>query len=186
MVRDGVEIKTLLGNSSLRRRSHLCNQLPVAKISAGLPLKEEKVLAAKTMSSEKGLRALILKGLRKDVHPGTKSNMDFIAQVLEDAEKQGLVYDVTDMWDDILSFAMGSTNQRTRSIEIAMGLKLKSEEDVQPVADGTTAPIAYFDLEVYPNLLAIGYMYDADDAEVVKMINPTAQEVEHGQIQALK
>ena len=172
------EIKTLLGNASLRRKLTLCNSIPVASISSGLPLKEEKVLAAKTMQTEKGLRELILKGLRKDVHAGTKSNMDFIKMVTDEAHEGGVVYDVSDMWDDILSFAMRSSNQKTKSIEIAMELKLKSEDDITPVEDVTTSPIAYFDLEVYPNLLAIGWMYDRDDAEVVKMINPSAAEVE--------
>lgn len=175
----GYEVKTLLGNASLRRRLSLCNTLPVAKISSGLPLKEAKVLAPTTMQTEKGLRELILKGLRKEVHPGTKSNMDFIKMVTDEAYEKGVTYDVNDMWDDILTFAMGSTNQKTKCIEIAQSLKLKSEDDVEPARDDETeAPIAYFDLEVYPNLLAIGWMYDQDDAEVVKMINPSASEVE--------
>lgn len=172
------EVKTLTGNSSLRRRVSFCNEVPVASISSGLPLKEEKVLAPKTMQSEKGLRALIVKGLRKEVHAGTKSNMDFIDMVLKEAERDGLTYDVSDMWDDILTFAMGSTNQKGKCIEIAMGLKLKSDDDAEAAEDDTEAPLAFFDIEVYPNLIAIGYMYDKDDAPVVKIKNPTPQQVE--------
>ena len=173
------EIKTLLGGSGLRRRLSLCNDLEVATISSGLPLKEENVLAPKVMSGEKTLRELILRGLNKEVHPGTKSNMDFIEKVLKDAYSQGMVYDVTDMWDEILAFAMGSTNQRAKSLEIAMGLKLKSEDAVETVTVDTDKPIAYFDCEVYPNLFSIGWIYeDAPDEQLVKMLNPTPQEVE--------
>lgn len=170
------EIKTLLGGASLRRRLTVCNNVPIARISSGLPLKEEKVLSATTMNSEKGLRALIVRGLSKEIHPYTKPSMDFIKKVLDDAVNQGMAYDVTDMWDDILAFAMSSSNQRAACLEIAMSLPLKSEIEVEP-EENIEAPIAYFDLEVYPNLLAVGYILEDGD-EVVKILNPTPQECE--------
>lgn len=173
------EIKTLPGNSSLRRRLSLCNDSPIATISSGLPLKEEKVLKPSTMKSEKGLRDLIARGLTKSVHPHTKSSMDFIEQVLKDAHRDGLVFDVTDMYDDILQFALSSTNQQSACLDIAMRLKLKSDEEIVGTdEDDDEAPLAYFDLEVYPNLTAIAYMYDHDDAEVVKIMCPTPAQVE--------
>lgn len=176
---DGIEVKTLLGGASLRRRHSGSNGLPVTTISAGLKLKEEsKVISEKSMKSEKALRALVVKGLMKQVHPGTKSNMDFIAMVIEEAHRDGLAFDISDMFDDILTFAMGSTNQRDKCLEIAMGLKLASEEQVEVGEEPSEAPIAFFDLEVYPNLVAIGWMYDKDDAEVVTMLNPKPHEVE--------
>ena len=122
------EIKKLLGGASLRRRVSFNNGHEVSKISSGLPLKEEKVLSPKVMSSEKGLRGLIAQALAKEIHKvGTKPNMDFIKKVLDDANAQGMVYDVSDMWDEILAFAMGSSNQRQTCLEIALGLKLKSD-----------------------------------------------------------
>lgn len=174
------EIKKLLGGASLRRRRTLGNAHPVATISSGLPLKEEKVLAPTTLKTEKGLRAAILKGLNKEVHPYTKPSIDFIEMKLKEAHAAGLKFDVTDMWDDILAFAMGSSNQRGICIQKAMALQLKSEEDITPVADATTLPIADFDIEVFPNLVAIGYLPDTDDddAEPIVMINPSPEEVE--------
>lgn len=174
----GVEIKTLLGGASLRRRYQMSNGVPVATISAGLPFKEERVLTTKVMQTEKGLRELILRGLRKQVHIGTKPNMDFIKMVTDEAYNNGIIFNVEDMWDDILVFAMGSSNQKSTCIEIAQSLKLKSEQEVEPAPDATTAPLAYFDIEVYPNLVKIGWMYDLDDAEVVIMTNPKPHEVE--------
>lgn len=174
----GIEIKTLLGNASLRRRLTGFNELPIAKISSGLPLKEEKVLAPTTMQTEKGLRELVLKALRKDVHPYTKSNVDFIKMVTDEAYEKGIVYDISDMWDDLMAFAMSSTNQRTKCIEIIMTVHLKSEEDVEAGPDDQELPEAIFDIEVFPNLIAVGWMYDKDDAEVVKMLNPSSAEIE--------
>lgn len=172
------EIKKLLGGSSLRRRLSLHNDIPVATITSGLPLKEEKVLAPNQMQSEKGLRAAVLKGLRKEVHPYTKPSLDFIAHVIKEAHESGLKFDITDMWDDIFAFAMSSSNQRDTCITIAMGMNLASEEEPVPAEDDDEKPIAYFDLEVYPNLVAIGWMLDRDDANVVKMVNPSPAEVE--------
>lgn len=179
LVRDGVEVKTLLGKASLRRRRQHNNGLPVATINSGIPLKEEKVLSPKVMSSEKGLRDLILRALNKEIHPYTKSNMDFIAKTLDDAWKQGMVYDVTDMWDDILQFAMSSSNQKSKCMEIALGLKLKSETELSEETVDTDRPIVYYDCEVYPNLFKIGWIYeDAPDEQLVIMTNPEPQHVQ--------
>lgn len=171
------EIKTLLGGGSLRRRVSLSNAIAVATISSGLPLKEEKVLAPAQMKTEKALRAAIVKGLLKQVHPYTKPSIDWIEKVVNEAHESGMVFDVSDMWDDIFAFAMSSSNQRDVCINKVMALKLASDEE--PVAgEDVEKPEAYFDIEVYPNLVAIGWMLDKDDAEVVTMINPSPTEVE--------
>lgn len=180
LVKDGVEIKSLLGGASLRRRYTVSNGLPISHISSGLPFREEKtVISATTMASEKGLRRQIIKGLKREIWPNTKPSMDFIKQVLDDAVAQGMIFDVTDMWDDILEFAMGSSNQSSACMEIALSLPLKTEEDVEsaPVESGKEMPITDFDLEVYPNLFAVGYLIEGTDV-VVKMLNPTATQIQ--------
>jgi hypothetical protein len=177
-VREGIEIKTLLGGSSLRRRYEMSNGVPVATISAGLPFKEERVLTPNVMQTEKGLRELVLKGLRKDVHIGTKPNMDFIKMVTDEAYEKGIIYNIEDMWDDILQFAMGSSNQKTTCIEIAQKIHLKSESDIQPTSDENEKPLVDFDIEVYPNMVKIGWMYDREDSPVTIMTNPKPHEVE--------
>ena len=42
------------------------------------------MLEAKTLQSEKGLRELIARNLRKEIHPGTKPSIDFIEKILDD------------------------------------------------------------------------------------------------------
>ena len=63
------------------------------------------------MASEKGLRDLIARNLRKEIHPGTKPSIDFIKKILDEAYEQGLTYDVTDLRQDIMAFAMQSSNK---------------------------------------------------------------------------
>ena len=180
---DGIEVKVYTGDASLRRRVTKCNAVPVAVISSGLPLKEkkEKMLGQKTITSEKGLRNLIIRNLRKEIHPGTKPSVDFIEKVLEDAYESGMPYDVSDMRSRIMAFANNSTNQAGACLKTVQRMKFKSEEDVvaEPEAanDVTDERLVFFDVEVYQNLFVICWKYQGSDT-VVKMINPSTSDVE--------
>ena len=67
---DGIEVKAFRGNSTLRRRFSRCNDVPIATINSGLPLKENtRVFDPGTMKSEKALRDLIKRNIRKEIHP---------------------------------------------------------------------------------------------------------------------
>jgi len=177
---DGIEIKVFTGDASLRRRLSRCNAVPIQTISSGLPKKQkkEKMLQGKTLSSEKGLRELIERNLKKEIHPGTKPSIDFIKKVLDDAYQSGMSYDVQDLRPRILAFANNSTNQALTCIRIVQKMKFKSEEEVAAevvVADDKR--IVLFDVEVYQNLFVICWKFRGAD-EVVRMINPAAHEVE--------
>ena len=54
---------------------------------------------------------MILRNLDKEFCPGTKPSMDFIKKILDDAYESGLNYDVSDMKQKVIKFAMGSTHQ---------------------------------------------------------------------------
>ena len=173
-----IEIKVFTGNSSLRRKLSRCNAVPVATLSNSLPLREKKMLSEETLKSEKALRDLITRNLRKEIHPGTKSSVDFIGQILLDASTSGLTYDVTDMRSKIVAFAAGSTNQAMAALKVCQTMVFKSEDVSESIK---TIPcderLVFFDVEVYPNLFMICWKYRGSDT-VVRMINPTAQEVE--------
>jgi len=172
----GIEIKTLLGDSSLRRKLTLCNNLDVATLTGGLPTKEKKVIESKSVQSERGLRELIERNLRKDIHPGTKPSVDFIHTILEEAYESGLKYDVTDMRPVITAFALKSTNHSSDCLKIVQRMKFASESTM-PAPDENDKPIVFFDIEVYPNLFVLCWKIRGAD-QVVRMINPTAEEIE--------
>lgn len=173
----GIEVKTLLGDASLRRKLTQCNNLEVATITSGLPKKEKPMLDNKHIQSEKGLRTMIEKNLRKEVHPGTKSSVDFIKKILDDAYDSGMAYDVSDMRAIILAFAAGSTNQAALAIKVVQTMRFASEHDMQEPTDTTNAPIVFYDVEVYPNLFVICWKYENSE-DVVTMINPEPGEIE--------
>lgn len=172
-----IEVKVFNGKSSLRRKLTKCNNLPVATISSGLPLKgDTKMVNFDQIKSEKGLRTMIKRNLNKEIHPGTKPSVDFIYKILEDAYNSGLSYDVTDMRNDILSFALNSTHQAEYCIKLVNKMHFKSEEQVQMPAynPGT---LVFYDIEVFPNLFLVNYKMAGEGKPVQRMINPTPTEV---------
>lgn len=176
---DGIEIKVFVGDSSLRRRLSKCNNVPVAEISSGLPLKEKKVINADSVKSERSLRDLIARNLRKEFHPGTKSSIDFIKKILEDAYSSDLVYDVTDMRPAILAFANNSTNNAMYCIKLVQTMQFHSEVGKEQVLDKAEDDrLAFFDVEVFPNLLVVCWKFEGKDQKVVRMINPSPLAVE--------
>lgn len=67
---DHIEVKVFSGKSSLRRKLSKCNDLPIATISSGLPMKgENKMVNFDAIKSEKGLRTLIKRNLEKKYTP---------------------------------------------------------------------------------------------------------------------
>ena len=180
MYSEGIEVKVYRGDSSLRRRLSKCNAVPIATISSGLPLKEKKMLQADTVKSEKGLRDLIARNLAKDIHPGTKPSIDFIKKILDDAYESGMSYDVTDLRSKILAFAATSTNQSLYCLKQVQQMKFQGQIPVDPNPDDFKQgddKLVFFDVEVYPNLFVVCWKYEENE-NVVRMINPSPQEVE--------
>ncbi len=176
----GIEVKTLLGDSSLRRKLTRCNTLDIAVLNRALPKKERPaVIDAKNIASEKGLRNLIERNLRKEIHPGTKPSIDFIEKILQDSYDSGMAYDVTDMRAHILTFAARSTNQAAECLRTVQRMKFASEHSVEEKLSDEEKPIVLYDVEVYPNLFVVCWgAEDAPDSAITRMINPTAADIE--------
>lgn len=175
---ENIEVKVFTGKSSLRRKLSKCNDISVASISSGLPLKGEKMVDAKQVQNERHLRILIKKALAKEISPYTKPNVDFIAHVMEEAYEGNVVYDVDDMRNAILLFAASSTNQADICVKTVAKMHFKSKEEAKSETDILEAPIAFFDCEVFPNLFLINWKLAGEDKPVHRMVNPTASEVE--------
>ena len=176
---DHIEVKVYSGKSSLRRKLTKCNNLPIAKISSGLPLKgEDKVVNFEAIKTEKGIRTLIKKNLKKEIHPGTKPSIDFIHKILDDAYKSDLKYDVSDMKPAVLSFAASSTHQADYCIKLVNKMQFKSEEPSLPVGSRPEDKIVFYDVEIFPNLFLVNWKYEGEKSPVVRMINPKPAEIE--------
>ena len=175
---DHIEIKVFTGRSSLRRKLTKCNDLPIATISSGLPLKgDDKVINFEGFKSENALRTMIKRNLNKEIHASTKCSIDFIYKNLEDAYNGGLKYDVTDMYDAVFAFAAESTNQSDYCMKLVSKMKFKSDEPSDAVSNDEV-PIAFYDIEVFPNLFLVNWKLAGEGNPVVRMINPKPSDIE--------
>ena len=170
----GIEIKRFRGKAALRRRLSLANDLPIAEYVQRLPEKVPKMINEQHVKDENHLRALIAKALRKEVHSATAPSVDFIKKVLDDAYSSGMTYDVTDAKNAVTSFAAKSTNQAERCLKVVQEMHFMSEDKMEVQEDGD-GPIAFFDVEVFPNLFIICYKYPGEP--VRKFVNPSAEDV---------
>lgn len=175
---ENIEVKVFTGKSSLRRKLSKCNDIPIANISSGLPLKGEKMVDTKQIQDERHLRVLIKKALAKEISPYTKPSVDFIAHIVEEAYEGNVTYDIDDMRNVILAFAANSTNQADACLKIVSKMHFKSKDDIERNAPtGEEKPMIFFDCEVFPNLLLVNWKFAKQD-KVYRMINPTPAEIE--------
>ena len=185
----GIEVKVYSGNSSLRRMVTKSNTVPIAHISSGLPLKEKRRkmnVNDNTIKSERGLRALIVMALEREIGDGhTKPSIDFIKHVLYSAKDQGLSYDVSDLYDNIVSFAAMSSNQSDYCLDVVEEMELtsddrKKEEAEEPIFESQNplddSNLVFYDIECYKNyFLIVGKPRNSDDWIVLE--DPTPNQV---------
>ena len=179
-----IEIKTFPGKSSVRRKVTNYNREQIATISTGLPLKEEKNMypsVGEMIWTEQKIRTAIQRNLRREYHVNTKPSIDFIKQILDDASAAKLEYDVSDLRQDITTFAMQSTNQRTACLKIVNSMIFSTLEEEQPTMEKTkvipNSDLWFFDMEVYSNVMMISAKRWGVD-ERIRLINPSRFEVE--------
>lgn len=176
--KDHIEIKVFSGNSSLRRKLTKCNNLPIASISSGLPLKgEDKVINFEGLKNEKALRTLIRRNLNKEIHDNTKCSIDFIYKGLEDAYNSGMKYDVSDLRNSVYILAANSTNQSDYCLKLVNKMHFKSEEPSDN-AEVNDAPIVFYDVEVFQNLFLVNWKVQGEGKPIVRMINPSPADIE--------
>ena len=174
---ENIEVKVFKGKSSLRRRLTKCNDLSITTITSGLPLKgDTKMINREAVKTEKGIRTLIKRNLNKEYHPGTKPSIDFIHKILEDAYNQGLKYDVSDMKNAVIAFAAGSTHKADYCLRLVGEMKFKSEEQSKVKDEDKT--LVFYDIEVFPNLFLVNWKAAGKGKPVVRMINPSSEEIE--------
>lgn len=177
---DHIEIKVFTGGCSLRRMLTKCNNLPIATISSGLPLKGEKEVIdfEGVVTNEKALRTLIKRNINKEYHPGTKPSIDFIYKILEDAYDSGAHYDVSDLYNLVIAFAANSTHQYDYCMKLCAQMKFKSDEPSTNI-ENNEAPLVFYDVEVFPNLFLVNWKIIGEGNEVIRMINPRSSDIEN-------
>ena len=156
--------------------------------TGSLPVKKvKKVKNFEGIQTERSIRRQIEQNLRKEVHANTKPSMDFIFKIVEDAYNAGVQYDISDLRPALFAFAAGSTNQADQCIKLLKQMHLKGKDGTYEVNvyqvdlgnpySGPEDGIAFFDVEVFPNLFLVVWKERGAD-ECHRMVNPTSSEVE--------
>ena len=175
---DNIEIKLSTGKSSLRRKLTKCNDLPIATISSGLPLRgEDDLVTFDGIKNARAIRTLIKRNLRKEYHSNTRSSIDFIYKILDDAYKSGVGYDVTDLQNAVFIFATKSTNQSDYCIDKVNQMHFKSADPSEDTPHENDI-VVFYDVEVFPNLFLVNWKIKGEGKPVVRMINPKPAEIE--------
>lgn len=182
---DDIEVKVFTGMSSLRRQLSLCNTEPITTLTSGLEFKEKKggdnLINKKIIENEKHLRVMIKKCMNKEFHGATKSEIDFIFKLLEEAYDSTIVYDVSDMKSAVLAFAASSTNNSSYCIDLVNKMLWASPRDDEEIIisrNTDNSDIVFYDVEVFKNLFLVVYKMRGKGKKKISMVNPTPQEIE--------
>lgn len=173
-----IEIKVFTGGSSLRRRLSKCNNLPIATISSGLPLKKggTRMINSDGIKNERMLRSVLKRHLNKEIMGNTAPSIQMMHKCLEEAYESGMAYDVSDLRNATYALAASSNNQAVACLKLVNDMKFKSEEVSTTEAEKDV--VVFYDVEVFPNLFLICWKIAGEGKPIVKMINPTPPEIE--------
>jgi hypothetical protein len=193
-----IEVKVFNGKASLRRKLSLCNNLPMATLSFGLPEKEKKETnkmyedVKDIVYTEKTLRSFILRELgmiegKFPTHEHTAPTISWISENIWKAHDAGVQYDIHDLKHDIFMRALRSHNQKQNCLKIVSKIPWSTlrDDDGKTEMELTSTTrivpreeLVFFDIEVYPNLFIVVWKKWHDD-EYVKWINPTPDQIEY-------
>lgn len=132
--------------------------------------------------SERYIETMILRNVAKEIHPDTRSSIDFIFKILEDAYNSGVEYDVEHLRQKVLIFAMGSTHQSDYCVKLVSKMHFSSEPKDIPEAPVEDKPdderLVFFDCEVFPNLFLVNWKYQGEKEPIHRLVNPSSVEIE--------
>jgi len=185
-----VEIKKQATGFKLRRKLSLCNNVPVAHLTEGdLPTietkkKDRKMVEERVFRDNADLeRAIVACMEHKIGTPHTRTEINFIKGILDEAYESGKPYDVRYMIGPVFAFAEKSSNQAEECKRIvAQEMKFCSKDCeegdfvIPNSEEYENMPIAFYDVEVLPNLFVICWKVLGEE-KVNKMIQPTPMEV---------
>ena len=180
-----IEVKVYTGKAAIRRKVSLCNDLPIATLSSGLPVKAKKekknqMVDIAVVELERYLTNCILKALQKKIPncPSTKSSCDYIKYILDEAYGSGKHYDVSTLRSKVYGFAMGSSNNKRYCTDLVRKMRWFSQDVSKPSDAPNKGTMAIFDIEVFPNVNMVNWKIIGYGHPVMRLINPKPTDIE--------
>ena len=185
---DEIEIKVFPEDQgrALRRRLRGCNNLPIAHISGGLPLKEKKtVINFDGIKDEMHLRNMVKMAVNKEIRPygeepKTITCVKYIRDILKQAQEGEMKYDLRDLSEMVYAFAAHSRHNAEECLNIYYSMDFlwprerKEATTVwEPIVQyNQESPIIILDVEVIQNLTLVIYKELEPDGKPAIMKNP--------------
>ena len=175
---EGIEVKVFTGKSSLRRKVIRCNDIPIASISSGLPLKPKKMVDFKGLKNDAAIHTTLKRCMLKEYPPhATVTNVKFAKKVLDDAYASGMQYNANDLRPAMTTFAGRSSNHAQECLALIPQMKWRSSEDISTCFDKyETDDIVIWDFEVWCNKNLV--VYKAVDKDYHICWNPSPALIE--------
>jgi uncharacterized protein YprB with RNaseH-like and TPR domain len=154
-----------------------------------LPLKEKRDMLQDVepyLQTESLLRHNIKAAINKEHHGHTAPEVSFIKHVLDEAVEQGLEFDLDDLRQDVLAFAMSSSHQAEASLKLyqQMTFNTMPQVDIDSIINDRVGfkkyddeDLIFFDIEVFKDLFTFSYKKYGEPG-VTTLINPSAFELE--------
>ena len=145
------------------------------------------MITREVIQNERHLINLIQKAIKskekdcKDPIPGCEHTVTaclFIKDILDEAYKSGIHYDISSLRKTIRNFGMTSHNSKKRCADLIRDMKWKSEDVPEPVEGSKNGIGVIFDCEVLPNVNLVCWKIIGKGHPVVPMFNPTPNEIE--------
>lgn len=158
-----IEVKIFNGGSSLRRKVTLCNDLPLAEIASGLPMKgaAKKMIDYEGLKNERMLRTRIARNLNREYHANTKPSIDFINASFKEAYDKGFSYNLRDMYKDVMDMAKSSHHHKDYCENLVRHMHFASKDIEEaeankeileiPNKEDPNRPIIFLDVEISPS-----------------------------------
>lgn len=130
--------------------------------------------------NEQAIRTIIKKSLNKEYPPhSTKCSIDFIKDTLDKAYASGLSYDVSDFTNAVIAFAAQSSHQSEYCLNQIPKMHFKSDDipETNPVS-ADSENLVFYDVEVFPNLFLVCYKFRGAGKPVVRLYNPTPDQIQ--------
>ena len=131
------------------------------------------MISGKVINDGKHLENLIRKSLRRvemtktgeataDDILHTRPAIDLIDKCLNDAYEHGIQYDMMRWYGRVMKCAMGSSHNKDYCVTKTANMKWRSENMIEAGPDDKSAPIVFFDVEVFPNLVLVNWKFAGD------------------------
>ena len=193
-----IEIKVNTGKSGARRKFTKSNGIEyISKMKPeDLAHKEKKMLQdiENIEFNEKRLRSQIEKSLKKQNTGSTFTEVQFIAHLLDEAQASGEQYDVSDLRQTVMSFAMHSTHQAEGALKTFAKMKWSSapQEELREINDSHQGfqdipkeELWMFDIESMQDLFMISYKKYGGETKTYINYDPTGKSLSMDKVNEL-